>query len=101
MVYFAWEEQGSRPLLGKLVHIASFPEWTMDGLIWQGLRESTHVALGLSNNSLAVFQHPPGTPQVAKESMPNITDAGSVQEAKPALRLSSICLWQPASASLG
>ena len=77
---------------GKLVHIASFPEWTMDGLIWQGLQDSTHVALGLSNNSLAVFQHLPCTPKVNKESKPNTTDACKSQEAQLTPYSPSTCL---------
>ena len=91
-LYYDCEGEGSKLTLGKVVHIASFQEWTMDGLIWQGLRESTHVALGLSNNSLAVFQHFPGTTQVTHESKPNTTEAWKVQEAMPTPCLPLCCL---------
>ena len=53
--------------LEATLHLATFPEWTMDGLIWQGCDSRARVAVGLSNNSVAVYEQAAGVLQVSRD----------------------------------
>ena len=55
---------GAAVELESIIRLAIFPEWTMDGLIWQGRNGQALAAVGLSNNSVAVYQQAAGAGRV-------------------------------------
>lgn len=51
--------------LEAITHLATLPEWVMDGLIWQSHTGQALAAIGLSNNSVAVYKQAAGALQVS------------------------------------
>ena len=48
------------------MHLATFPEWVMDGLIWQDSNGCALAAVGLSSNSIAVHKQAAGSAQASR-----------------------------------